>query len=124
MINSDIEYIDKLAYSIIQDFKNNSPDEGKIMVYRQTITHLNTECLKADKMTLKLLALCRLALNVDERMIREKFFNLGGLIDYSINTEQLGIEIKEIEKKETISSVTKEKAQFIALYFDATKTRI
>lgn len=125
IINNDIDYIDKLASSIIEDKKNNRLEDNLIDMYFQFSEHLLAEIKIADQISLKLVSHCKLILSKNEDDVLKGYLKKGGLIKYKFMKKTAKKISDKILKRETRPHKKGEiRPRFIAPFLDLKKVPI
>ena len=125
IINNDIDYIDKLASSIIEDNKNDRLEDNLIDTYFQFSEHLLSEIKKADKISLKLVSHCKLIFSKSEDDILKNYLKKGGLIKYRFMQKTVKKISDKLSREETKSYKKGEiRPTFIAPFLDLKKVPI
>lgn len=123
-INSDLEYLGSMVKEIQSkiDIDNPQPTPalmGLMNNYITMINHVYNQLLSSDKMSLELVAICKIALIERLDVKLKEYIKKGGEIKYSITKSDIDKKIKEISKEENRPGTEKNpKPKFVALYFD------
>ncbi|HVZ67538.1 MAG TPA: hypothetical protein VG917_04715 [Patescibacteria group bacterium] len=123
-INSDIKYLQSIVTQLQDkidiDNPNITPAIMSLMnMYETMLEHTFNQLLIADRMSLELVAICRVALEDDTETTLEKYENRGGEIKYSITKTQIDKEIMSISQEENRPGSKEDpKPRFVSLYFD------
>lgn len=122
-INNDIDYIDQMVSSIVEDKKNNRIDINLINMHFQFSDYLLSELGKTDQESLKLVAYCKLILSRNEDSILKKYLDKGGQIKYNLNKKTINKSSSKITTEETKPYKKGEvRPKFITPFLDLKKT--
>lgn len=122
-INNDIDYIDQMVSSIVEDKKNNKIDINLINMYFQFSDYLLSELGKTDQESLELVAYCKLILSRNEDNILKKYLDKGGQIKYNLNKKTINKSSSKITMEETKPYKKGEvRPKFITPFLDLKKT--
>jgi hypothetical protein len=123
-INSDIEYLKSMVEQIKSklDIDNPNPTPSLITLmnnYLMMLDHVHKQLLIADKMSLELVAICKIALSENPQSKLNEYVKTGGEIKYSVPKIDLDEKMKDISTEEDRSgSDVDPRPKFVALYFD------
>lgn len=123
--NSDVDYVSGMIASVREDQKAGKMDPSLIESYKIFLPHLKDECEEIDKKSLELLALSKVAIDKEDKNIKNKYVKDGKEIKYSINKKSLAQKYDDIKKEEGPSSHKSEKQpKFVAPFLDLKKVLI
>lgn len=123
-INSDIEYLRGMVHEIQSKLDIDDPKPTPALIslmnnYILMLSHINNQLLTSDKMSLELVAICKIALLEDPKHKLREYINKGGEIKYLISKTEIEEKIKKISDEEDKPDSEKDpRPQFVALYFD------
>ncbi|GEM_PF-2712697 len=123
-INSDIEYLRGMVHEIQSKLDIDDPKPTPALIslmnnYILMLSHINNQLLTSDKMSLELVAICKIALLEDPKHKLREYINKGGEIKYLISKTEIEEKIKKISDEEDKPGSEKDpRPQFVALYFD------
>lgn len=98
--NSDIDYIEGMIQQIRNDQKEGSVDVSLLQSYLQMIEYLQQSCSEVDKKSQKLLAMCQIALNQEDKKIKKTYLTNGKLITYAFDEKMIQKKLSQIDSEE------------------------
>jgi len=124
-INNDIDYINQMITSIVEDKKNNKTDINLIAMYFQFSEYLLNALKKVDQKSLELVSYCKIVLSKNENKILKDYVKNGGQIKYNLSKKSIKQKSNRISKEETKPYKKSEiRPQFITPYLDLKKVII
>ena len=118
-INNDIDYINQIISTIIEDKKNNKLDENLINQYFQFSSFLLKDLKEVDNNSLKLISYCKHIISKKEKSLLEKYILDGEEIVYNIDKKKVRNISDKITKEESRPAKEGEiNPQFIAPFLD------
>jgi len=98
--NSDIDYVEGMIQQVRDDQKNGSIDGSLLQSYVQMIEYLHQSCLEIDDKSHKLLAMCQIALNQEDKKIKKRYLKNGQLIEYEFPDQKMKEKMAQITSEE------------------------
>lgn len=98
--NSDIDYIEGMIQQIRSDQKNGPIDGNLLQSYVQMVEYLHQSCLEIDNKSHMLLAMCQIALNKEDKIIKKKYLKNGKLIEYEFPDQKMKEKLTQITSEE------------------------
>lgn len=123
-INSDIEYLKSMVQEIQSKIDIDNPQPTPTLIslvnnYMLMLNHVYTQLLTSDKMSLELVAMCKIALIESPENKLKEYMRKGGEIKYSISKAAINKKIQMILKEENKRGSEEDpRPQFVALFFD------
>lgn len=124
-INNDIDYIDQIVKSIIENKKFDRIDENLVNQYFTFSDYLLDEIVQADKESLRLLSFCKCIIDKNEKKIIDKYLKSGGQVEYNFREKSINTKIKQIFKEENKPYQKNEiRPKFITPFLDIKRVAI
>ncbi|MFZ3301326.1 MAG: hypothetical protein WA152_01275 [Microgenomates group bacterium] len=122
-INNDIDYINQMVISIVEDKKHDRVDMNLVTMYFQFSEYLLIRLKETDQKSLELLAYCKLVLNKNEKKILKKYINDGGQIKSDLSEKSIKAVSRQVTKEENRPHKRNEAhPQFITPFLDLKKS--
>jgi len=123
--DSDIQYVSGMVSSVREDKKAGKIDDSMVESYKVFLPQLKDACEQIDQKSLELLGMCKLALDKEDKEIKNKYVEDGKEIKYAFYKESLSKKYEGIKKEEDGSLHKDEKQpKFVSPFLDLKKVLI
>jgi predicted RND superfamily exporter protein len=89
-----------MIQQIRNDQKEGSVDVSLLQSYVQMIEYLQQSFSEVDKKSQKLLAMCQIALNQEDKKIKKTYLKNGKLITYAFDEKMMQKKLSQIDSEE------------------------